>query len=74
MDYVMPSEVANVFVSVGAAKAQLKIRDYLLRGFLSGAAWLCYHRCLQRECSRIASGRGRAAFSNRLRHDRHSGS
>jgi formate transporter len=37
MDYVMPSEVANTFVSVGAAKAQLKIRDYLLRGFLSGA-------------------------------------
>lgn len=37
MDYVMPSEVANTFVSVGAAKARLKILDLLLRGFLSGA-------------------------------------
>ncbi len=37
MDYVKPSEVAEIFVATGAAKAQLRIRDLLLRGFLSGA-------------------------------------
>ena len=37
MDYVKPSEVAESFVAAGAAKSQLKIRDLLLRGFLSGA-------------------------------------
>lgn len=37
MDYVAPIEVAETFVSVGAAKAKLKIPDFLLRGFLSGA-------------------------------------
>ena len=37
MDYIKPSEVAENFVASGSAKAQLKIRDLLLRGFLSGA-------------------------------------
>jgi formate transporter len=37
MDYVLPSAVAETFVATGAAKAQLKIRDLLLRGTLSGA-------------------------------------
>lgn len=37
MDYVKPSEVAEVFVATGASKAKLKITDLLLRGFLSGA-------------------------------------
>lgn len=37
MDYIKPSEVAESFVAAGAAKAQLKIWDLLLRGFLSGA-------------------------------------
>lgn len=37
MDYIRPSEVAENFVAAGSAKAQLKIRDLLLRGFLSGA-------------------------------------
>ena len=37
MDYVKPSEVADNFVAVGSAKAQLKIGDLLLRGSLSGA-------------------------------------
>lgn len=37
MDYVKPSEIAENFVAAGSAKAQLKIRDLLLRGFLSGA-------------------------------------
>ena len=37
MDYVFPSAVAETFVATGAAKAQLKIRDLLLRGTLSGA-------------------------------------
>lgn len=37
MDYVKPSEVAETFVALGAAKAHLKIQDLLLRGLLSGA-------------------------------------
>lgn len=37
MDYVLPSAVAETFVATGAAKAQLKTRDLLLRGILSGA-------------------------------------
>jgi formate/nitrite transporter len=37
MDYVKPSEVAETFVATGTAKVQLKIRDLLLRGFLSGS-------------------------------------
>ena len=37
MDYVKPSEVAENFVAAGSAKAQLRIRDLLQRGLLSGA-------------------------------------
>lgn len=37
MDYIKPSEVAEEFVAVGSAKAQLKMGDLLLRGSLSGA-------------------------------------
>lgn len=37
MDYVKPTEVAETFLATGAAKAQLKLSDLLLRGFLSGA-------------------------------------
>lgn len=37
MDYVKPSEVAETFVAAGSARAQLKMRDLLLRGSLSGA-------------------------------------
>ena len=37
MDYVLPSAVAETFVATGATKAQLKVRDLLLRGTLSGA-------------------------------------
>lgn len=36
MDYVKPSKVAELFVSAGAVKAQLKIRDRLQRRFLAG--------------------------------------
>lgn len=37
MDYVKPSAVAETFIATGAAKAQLKMWDLLLRGSLSGA-------------------------------------
>lgn len=37
MDYITPSEVAENFVAAGSAKAHLRIRDLLQRGFLSGA-------------------------------------
>lgn len=37
MDYVSPSEVAGTFVTNGAVKSRLPIRQLLLRGALSGA-------------------------------------
>jgi formate transporter len=37
MDYVKPQDVVATLVDSGARKAQLGIRDLLLRGFLSGA-------------------------------------
>lgn len=37
MDYVKPAEVVATMVEVGATKAQLPVRDLLIRGALSGA-------------------------------------
>ena len=37
MPYVKPDAVVDQMVTVGAAKAQLSIKDLLVRGFLSGA-------------------------------------
>jgi hypothetical protein len=35
MDYVKPAEVVATMVDVGATKAQLPVRDLLIRGALS---------------------------------------
>lgn len=37
MDYVLPKDVVNMMITSGINKAQLSVKDLLIRGFLSGA-------------------------------------